>query len=602
MSRNFTSLLSVLACATLLSPPSASAQDTQREDEADTMDIIVTGAMRVRQGGAQDIKHFRSVSQEVGMPRPEGLTVEGLMGEHDLTLVARRNCAQLFCLETEAMTASLPTRPDDRLFVGLGFTSNLDTATWHRDPLNLVAVVDQSGSMTGDPINRVRNSLLQIIGQMGPQDRVSIILYGSTSHIWLQPTTLAGNREAILNAVRAISIDGSTNMEAGLRLGYDTAFADAPGFKGNTRLMLFTDEQPNTGRIDADGFMGMAQAASKRGIGLTTIGVGVQFGDALAAQVSSVRGGNLFFIGSDADVKSVFDKQLDTMVSELAHDIRITMTPASGYKITAVFGVPGDTMTSAPDGAVTITVPTAFLSANGGGIFASLGKSRDREFLPAETLAGNAPPMTIALDYIDALHNMPGSDKVDVRAVSDTPSVPLRTAHLLVDEYLAMKAATTAFHIAGDPKEAHRLLSGLQARIEGSDIAGLEGEKRLTGDMLAQAALYSGYGGELPKKLQHLRAIGTWEITGVDNITDLRRGDRLFFTPDNELRTLRAKSGHGEAEESESYELNERQIHMLGSRLVFYYRASGDTMELTTADVGTPASIRLRRIEGVTME
>ncbi len=82
--------------------------------------------------------------------------------------------------------------------------------------------------------------------------------------------------------------------------------------------MLFTDERPNTGATDAESFMGMAENASHGGIGLTTIGVGVQFGAELATKISSVRGGNLYFIRDAADIKTLFTGQLDYMVSELA--------------------------------------------------------------------------------------------------------------------------------------------------------------------------------------------------------------------------------------------------------------------------------------------
>jgi hypothetical protein len=43
-------------------------------------------------------------------------------------------------------------------------------------------------------------------------------------------------------------------------------------FDGTTRVMLFTDEQPNVGRTDATSFAAMAEEASRGGIGLTTIG------------------------------------------------------------------------------------------------------------------------------------------------------------------------------------------------------------------------------------------------------------------------------------------------------------------------------------------
>ena len=71
------------------------------------------------------------------------------------------------------------------------------------------------------------------------------------------------------------------------------------------------------------------------------------------------------------------------MVSELAHDVRITMRPRDGYRISGVYGVPDGLMADAGEGAVTITVPTAFLSTNGGGIFLSLAKAGARAYLPA---------------------------------------------------------------------------------------------------------------------------------------------------------------------------------------------------------------------------
>ena len=597
-------LISSVALVTLFATSAHLVAQTQVDQEESRDQIIVTGtllspgAMRVRQGGQQDIKHFRSIAADVGMPRPEGLSVEGLMGEHDLTLVSNKPCAQLFCLITESMAANLPTRPGDRLFVGLGFASNIDADSWKREPVNLVAVVDKSGSMSGTPLDHVRASLRKIVGQMRDNDRISIVLYGDVSHVHLEPTSIRGNREAVIEAINAIASAGSTNMEAGLRVGYDTAFADAPGFKGKTRLMLFTDEQPNTGRTDAQGFMGMAEEASQRGIGLTTIGVGVQFGDALAAKVSSVRGANLFFVASADDVKSVFEKQLDTMVSELAHDVRITMTPARGAKITGVFGVPDNVMTNAADGAISITVPTAFLSTNGGGIFVSLGKAGEREFLPATSLAAGDPLMKVALRYVAAKDGRAGEDHISIAAPdAGQASLPLRSAQALVDQYLVMKEATTAFHAAGDPKRAHALLSGLDGRMKAEVLPKMGGERKLLDTMLAQAALYSGYGGELPKSLQHIRTIGTWEITSVKNITDLRKGDRLEFTDDRDLLTYRAKEGFEGPAEEESYEINDKEIHMVGSRLVFDYRLAGDRLILNNWESdGSTAQIWLRRV------
>jgi Ca-activated chloride channel family protein len=585
-------LLALAAACLAIVPPAAAqnqAPPPPPDEEAEQSDpyegdsnITVTGT-RVRQGGAQDIRHFRSVAADVGMPRPESLTIEGLMGEHDLALPSARPCSQLFCLVTEAMPAALPTRPDDRLFVGLGFTSNLDQANWRREPLNLVAVVDKSGSMAGAPLDLVRRSLRQIVGQMRDGDQVSIVLYGDTSHVYLDPTPIAGNRDRVLAAIDRIESLGSTNMEAGLKVGYQTAFASGPAFRGNTRLMLFTDEQPNVGRTDAESFMGMAESASRQGIGLTTVGVGIQFDGALATRVSSVRGGNLYFISNEEEVKSVFERQLDTMVTELAHDVRITMTPRAGYRISGVFGVPDGLMADGGGGSVSITVPTAFLSTNGGGIFLSLAKAGERAHLPAAALAPGEALLDVALSYVGAGDGRQGADRIAVAAPeSGAPSQPLRLAHLLVDEYFSLDGATRAFHQQGNPRRAFQLLSGINARLAAARLPGLDGERRLVGDMLQQASFYAGYSGELPSTLRHLSVVGTWQVASASGFEDLARGDRLQFTSDRELLTFRRNPRRGqEAEDEESYEINERQVFFPETNVVLDYRPrGGDRLEM----------------------
>jgi Ca-activated chloride channel homolog len=575
--------LALFACAVPL--PSFAQDSTAQEDEESLDAVIVTGT-RIRQGGAQDIKHFRSMALSTDtLPRPESLTIEGLMGEHDLALPGTGNCAQLFCLVTQAMPAALPTRPNDVLFVGLGFDSNINAEAWKREPLNLMAVVDRSGSMTGQPIETVKAALRAIVDKMDEGDRLGIAIYGTNSLVHLQPTPVAGNKAKLIEAINAIAIDGSTNMEAGLKIGYDAAFAEAGKFNGKTRVMLFTDEQPNTGNTDPASFMGMASEASRRGIGLTTIGVGVQYNGALATKISSVRGGNLFFVTNPTDGKEVIDKEFRNMVSEVAHDVTITLSPRSGYSVSGVFGVPDGLMTEGKDGSLSITVPTAFLSSNGGGIFASLAKSSDRNFLPAARLDSGAPLMDISLSYVGALDGKMGSDTLMVAAPSTAePSKKLQTAHILVDQYLAMNAATRAFHEKGDPKAAFALLDGLDRRLAGSEFAELKDERELVGTMRSKAALFAGYGGELPRAMKPMRVIGKWRVVSLSGVKDLSKGDVMEFTDDEEVITYFRKPLRGDDELYQDFKINERQIYIPSGNMVVNYSVSGDRLRLTSDD------------------
>lgn len=593
-------LASILATGLSVPTFAASAEPDDKHDQ-DNMpaidEVVVTGAMRVRQGGAQDINHFRGEADAQRIPMPDTITAEGLMGDYDLLISSNVPCAQTFCLTGQAMRANLLLRPDDKIMVGLGFNTNIDAAHWKRRPLNLVAVVDKSGSMDGEPLARVRRSLKQLVGQMRTGDQISIVLYGDRSYLHLDPTPVTeASRSKILASIDAIASAGSTNMEEGLKVGYDTAFATAEHFDGVTRLMQFTDEQPNVGATDAETFMGMAQAASQRHIGLTVIGVGVQYDADLATRITSVRGGNLFFLRDDADVKAVFGTKLDTMVSELAYDVQITLRPHAGYSLSGVYGVPAELLTRQDAGTISVTVPTAFFSTNGGGIFATLAKTAASANLPEPTVGPADTLVDVDLAYVSALDGSRASDHLAVAGVTDQPSEGLRRGQLLVDEFLSLKQATTDYHVRNDPHAAYQTLRLAQDRIVQSGDARLAPERKLLTSLTEQTAFLSGHGGEPPKSARFMALVGAWEVEDVESEgqVDLRRGDRLSLSADNDLQVSHRRHGVLTDDPAESYQANNRQLMMTDSKLVFDYDITATRLVLRQTD--QDVVVRLRRV------
>lgn len=575
MSRRLWSAASVLALA-LVSAPALAQTPPPQDEQIDVESVVVTGSMRVRQGGAQDINHFRGEAAANRMPLPDTLTPEGLMGGYDIKIPGKEACVRVLCVTGEAMHANLPLSPADKVLVGLGFDSGIEAATWSRAPLNLVAVVDKSGSMEGAPLMRVRESLHQILGQLRPGDQLSIVLYGDRSYRHLEPTPIGDRRAAIRLAIDAIRSDGSTNMEAGLKVGYETAFASQAGFKGVTRVMLFTDEQPNVGRTDAESFMGMAREASRRGVGLTTIGVGTQFDAPLATKVSSVRGGNLYFLRDKADVETVFAAKLDTMVSELAYDLTLTVKARPGYRISGVYGVPGDELKSGPDGEVSMTVPTAFLSTEGGGLLVGLAKAEGAAFLPEPVLTNGERLLDVDLRYVVAADGAQARQILAVAAPDDNASDGLRLGHALLDEFQSLHRAATLHHNDGDEEGAYQVLRGFDGRLRAQTDPRLEPERKLVAEMLTRAAFLAGYAGEARAE-GAAGLLGSWTVARVDGDgqIDVRRGDQLSFGED-ELVVSRLKRGAFTPDHPEGYEANEDQVALTESDLVFDYRVAKD--------------------------
>lgn len=564
------------------------AQDTTQNEEEDYSDIVVTGSLR--QGGAQDIKHFRAVSLDGSfLPETTSLTVEGLLGEHDLTLPELAPCRKTFCMNGHAMRADLPVRPDDQWLIGLGFGSNIDADTWRGAPLSLVAVVDRSGSMSG-VIARVREALHQAVDQLRDGDRFGIVHYGSEPLVHLEVSEVKGNREALHRAIDAIQIEGATAMEAGLAKGYEVAEAELAHSRGKTRLMLFTDENPNVGNTQANGFMAQARNGSHKGIGLTTIGVGVHFDAALATKVSSVRGGNLFFLDNDDAARTLFKRDFFNMVSEVASDLEFALTPPPGYRITGVFGVPDDIMTHAPEGTVIVKIGTAFLSSKGGGIFVALGKDGARQFLPAAGLGSDVPLLTGTLRWNDARTGAGGGDVLRVAQPAGEAPAAMRLGHALIDEYVTLNAALTGYYQKNDRKGAYHLIDGLAQRLADPRLTGIEAERELVSGLRSRAALVAGYAGEVPSELRPLQVKGQWRVQSYAGLEDLGRGDMVEINSDGEFVTYRKR---GE-EIRQDVELNESQLFIRDANLVFNYQVSGDRLTLVTPD--GLGELRMRRV------
>lgn len=563
---------------------SALAVPDDRDRDRDIQEVIVTGSF-VTQGGAKDVNYLRGEVEQSRIPHPETFTAEGLLSEHSIVMDSGTPCAQVFCLVADSIDANLIAQPEARYLIGLGFATNIQSEGWHRKPLNLVATVDKSGSMNGAPLALVRSSLLEVLDHMREGDRISIVLYGDEAEVYLAPTDVtAQSRGLIRGSIKAIESAGSTAMEEGLRLGYEVARQSSKQFAGVTRVMLFTDERPNVGNTEDFGFMTMAREASHDGIGLTTIGVGVQFDAELATTIGSVRGGNLFFMRDEDDVQQVFRDEFDFMVSELAHDLAVSITPQPGYNISGVYGVPDGLMGWQNERTVKITIPTVFLSSKGGAMFVALAKSHASADLPARPLAGGAPLASLELQYVPVSSGIVERDRIDAFRPPAKQSDAMKLGHALIDEFTVLRRATTAHYMENDQNLAYQLVHDLATRLSNNRDQDFDKERLLTYSLEERFAFLSGHTGE-PR--QHRSPIaklwGTWEVRSVQGRSSLRPSERLEFTPAAGFRYYK-KDGSAHVLDSEGdFGASRRQIDLEDLGLVFDYEIR-DGNELVLAD------------------
>jgi Ca-activated chloride channel family protein len=505
-------LLASLAMSAAARPSDDDDRERHRLAPAKAFDFAGEMVFGATPGGAQDIAFFRDRVAAGEVPHPNVFTPEGLFSEHDLPVRATGGCRQLLCMAGEATEAALIVQPEVRFLAQVGFDTGLDPKTWKRPALNLVAVIDKSGSMSGAPLDLVKASLRQVVSQLRDDDQLAIVLYGDRSHLFLAPTS-ARHEGVLLASIDAIESAGSTAMEEGLKVGYRVARESRRGFPGTTRVMLFTDERPNVGATDAESFMGMAEAASRDGVGLTTIGVGVQFGAELATRIASVRGGNLFFFPDLGKMQKTFSEELDTMVTELAYDLDMTIAPAAGLRIAGVYGVPGQMLQWTPDGGITLRLSTIFLSRREGAIYVAFAGAGP-DVLPSPRMAPGSDIGWAKIGYVPHGGKAETSELVFTLVEREHASVGLARGLLLVDEVTTLKEATAKHHEKNDQETAYQLTHALASLFRQTSDPDLASERTLLARLEATLAKLSGHMGE-PTPPQ--------ERPGVDPVTGLPR-------------------------------------------------------------------------------
>jgi Ca-activated chloride channel homolog len=320
--------------------------------------------MGVTQGGAQDIQLAREIIQAGGVPTDGFFTAEGLFSEHDLPL-SGETCEQVLCPRAATAMIDPVDGSGNQLLVQLGFGTDITQDEFQRRPLNLAVVVDVSGSMDGGKLEAVKDALNTMADQLDDDDQVALVAFDDEAWIELalEPMDPQGMR-ALRNAIDRLRPMGSTNIEAGMQLGYGEVAPHAAMAGYEDRVMLFTDAQPNTGNTGLNTFLGMARYYSQSGIGLSVFGVGLDLGTELATEVSETRGGNYFYLADEDAIAKVFDDEFDYMVSPVAYDLEVLVTPRTGWLVGDAYGAPLDEQAAVVD----FGASTLFLSKRNGGM------------------------------------------------------------------------------------------------------------------------------------------------------------------------------------------------------------------------------------------
>jgi Ca-activated chloride channel family protein len=189
-----------------------------------------------------------------------------------------------------------------------------------RRPANLTFVVDVSGSMNRENrLGLVQRSLGLLLDELGPDDRLALVVYGTRGRVVLPPTR---DREAIREAIDGLRPEGSTNAEEGLRLGYEIA-GEMYRASATNRVILCSDGVANVGADGPEPILARIGDAARRGIELTTVGFGMgNYNDGLMEQLADQGDGRYHYVDTLDEARRIFVDELTGTLETIAKDAK----------------------------------------------------------------------------------------------------------------------------------------------------------------------------------------------------------------------------------------------------------------------------------------
>ncbi|KAG9155184.1 hypothetical protein Leryth_011155 [Lithospermum erythrorhizon] len=206
-----------------------------------------------------------------------------------------------------------------------------------RAPVDLVTVLDISGSMAGTKLALLKRAMGFVIQNMGPNDRLAVIAFSSTARRLFPLRRMAeSGRQQALQAVNSLVANGGTNIAEGLRKAAKV-LEDRREKNPVASIILLSDGQDtytvsnSNGNHDPPNYKLLLppsihnENSSSFKIPVHAFGFGADHDASSMHSISEISGGTFSFIETEGVIQDAFAQCIGGLLSVVVKDLHINI-------------------------------------------------------------------------------------------------------------------------------------------------------------------------------------------------------------------------------------------------------------------------------------
>ena len=206
--------------------------------------------------------------------------------------------------------------------------------------VDMVIVIDRSGSMQGKKIRDAKHAAVKLLSSLSLDDRFGIVTYsdGVQRCSSLVRVTRA-NRQRLESIIRSISVGGATNLGGGLQEGIDVLLSARKSGNGR-KVILISDGLANRGITNLNSLGNMAAISVEKEFAVSTVGVGSDFNEHLMTHIADRGAGNYYYMENPNLFAEVFQKEFNHTRAAVATSVEVRIPLSNGISMVEASGYP----------------------------------------------------------------------------------------------------------------------------------------------------------------------------------------------------------------------------------------------------------------------